>query len=1101
MNRDPVIARRLAAATSLLLAAWLSLGPAHAAAPTLMRLPNASATDIAFVARGALWTAPLAGGTARRLTAGNISGVTAPRFSPDGQWIAFTGRHDGAYDVFVMPAAGGPAQRLTFDAARSASGNLVVTWTPDSRRVVFLSGRDSPVKRILQAYSVAVEGDMAQRLPLDRAGLLSYGPTGRVIALNRFFRNFELRKRYLGGQAQAIFTYDLDSHALTRITDWKGTSTAPMWFGNRIYFLSDRGAGFRVNVWACDPDGRGLRQITHFADYDVDYPSLGGRTITFQQGGGLWAIDLPSERLRPVAVDVPDDGANTIARTVAVGAWVRATNATGGIDYALSPDGDTLLLSAHGDLFGVRPDGRADDLTATPGIDEDHPSWSPDGRMIAYETDARGEQQLAIRLAHGGSPRLLTQFATGYRYEATWSPSGDLLAVPDANHALWLVPIDGRGPHLVARDPAAEIRDAGFSPDGRWLAYSATRPNHQRAIHLYEPSTGRDTTLGTPMESDRAPVFSSDGRLLLFVSKRNELPFVSDRDDESIVVTLNSDGLYAATLDPSDPSPLLPAPVAGTVRPPLHVELEGLMTRAVALPVTPTVIDGLAVRDGTAFYQTSPPQLLSGDLPGQHGALHALDLRTLADRVVATGLSGPSLSADGSQVAFRGDDDAWHIAPTRPGLGPVATLDLAGLRAVVDPRAEWRQMFEQAWRLDRDVFFSAAMNGDDWRAVHDAYAPLLPLLGSDDDFLYLLAQLQGELASSHTFIVGLSDHAVSTPRLGVDYALDPSSGRIRLAHIYAGDNTRPGLRGPLSQPGLDLREGDVLLAIDGRPLRPPGSADALLAGHRGPVVLTVARTPDGPARTVRVEPTDDEMSLRLVDMIARNRERVALLSGGRLGYVFLSDFDELGSEQFVRQFYPQAEKDGLVIDVRWNTGGFTSQAVLDVLRRARAGVFVNREGAVSPLPATTAPPALVTLINEGTASDGDQFPYFFRQFGLGPVVGTRSWGGVQGINAPWPLMNGTGITIPKDSLADLDRHWIIENEGTAPDITIDDRPDDVIPGVDTQLDGAVRVALDRLAHVPVIRPGAPAPLPAYPAAGNIPGAWFGPGPVNGPLQR
>ena len=1066
-----------------------------------MRFPNASATEITLVARGALWTAPLAGGTARRLTADDVSGIAAPHYSPDGRWIAFTGRRAGGYDVFAIPAGGGPMRRLTFDAAATPSGDLVVTWTPDSRRIVFLSRRLSPVPRILRAYAVPVEGGMPEPLPLDRSGLLSYGPGGRVIAFNRFFRNFELRKRYLGGQAQAVFTYDPGSHALARITDWRGTSTAPMWFGDRIYFLSDRGAGFRANIWACDPQGRGLRQVTRFTDADIDYPSLGGRTITFQQGGRLWAIDLPSERLRAVAVDVPDDGARTAPRTMAVGAWARDRDATGGVDYALSPDGRALLLSARGDLFRVGADGGAENLTASPGTDDDHPSWSPDGRWIAYQSE-RGEQRLAVRPAAGGPPRFLAGFATGYRYAATWSPDGRLLAVPDANHALWLVPSDGGPARLVARDAAAEIRDAGFSPDGRWLAYSATRPNRQRALHLRELATGRDTTLGTPMESDRDPVFSSDGRRLLFVSQRNELPFVSDRDDESIIATLNSDGLYAATLDPSDPSPLLATTAAGASPRPLHVELDGLMARAVALPVTPAVIDGLAVRGGTAFYWTSPPQTLSGDLPGQASALHALDLRRMSDRVVTTGLSGPSLSADGGRVAFR-KGGAWHMASTLPG-GADATLGLGGMRAAVDPRAEWGQMFGQAWRLDRDVFFGAAMNGDDWRAVRDAYAPLLPLLGSRDDFLYLLGQLQGELASSHTFIVpddGAGGPAAAAPRLGADYALDPASGRYRFARIYAGDDTRPALRGPLSQPGLGLREGDLLLAIDGRALRAPDDPDSLLAGHRGPVTLEVARSPNGPARTVTVDPVGDEMPLRLLDMIARNRARVARLSGGRLGYVFLSDFHELGPAQFVRQFYPQAGLDGLVIDVRWNSGGFTSQAVLDVLRRARAGVFVNREGAVTPLPATTPPPVLVALENEGSASDGDQFPFFFRRFGLGPVVGTRSWGGVQGINAPWRLMDGTGITIPKDSLADLDGHWVIENYGTEPDVTIDDRPDEAVTGGDAQLDGAVRVAMRRLGQTRVMPPRAPPPLPAYPPAGNVPGAWFGPRPDGGAGRR
>ena len=1061
----------------LALPAILISVPAAAQPPPLMRFPNTSATAIAFVAHGALWTAPLAGGPARRLV-GDADGILAPRFSPDGRWIAFTARHRGACDVFVVAAGGGAPRRLTFDAPTTLSENLVVAWTPDAREIVFLSKRASPVYRIDQAFAVPVEGGLAQLLPLNRSGLLSYGPGGRVIAFNRVLRNFELRKRYLGGQAQKIFTYDFDSRTLTRITDWKGTDTAPMWFGRHIYFLSDRGAGFRANIWVYDLDSHAVRQVTRFADTDVDWPSLGGRTISFQQGGRLWAIDLPSETLRQVAVAAPDDGARTTARTMAVGPWTRARDATGGIDYALSPDGRSLLLSARGDIFRVRADGAADDLTATPGIDEDHPSWSADGRTIAYETEAGGGQQLAVRPAAGGPQRLLTHFATGYRYDGVWSPSGDALAVADANHALWLVPTDGSGPHRVARDPCAEIRDAAFSPDGRWLAYSTMRPNRNRAIHLRELASGRDVVASTPMDSDRDPAFSADGRRLLFVSQRNELPFVSDRDDESIIATLNSDGLYEASLYGAD----------GALDP------GGLMSRAVALPVTPAVIDRLEVRGARLFYETLPPQLVMGDLPGAASALHVLDLDAHTDRVLASGLSDHSLSADGDRVAFR-SGGAWHLASTRPGDAAASTLDLSGLRARVDPRQEWAEMFEAAWRLDRDVFFSAAMNGDDWQAVHDAYARLLPRLGSEDDFDYLLGQLQGELASSHTFIEAADGLDVrspaATPQLGADYALDPASGHYRFAHIYIGDNTRPEFRSPLTQPGLDLRDGDTLLAVDGRPVTPPADPDSVMAGLQGPLTLTVARGAHGPVRTVQVDPVGSDRPLRRQEMIERNRLRVGRLSGGRLGYVFLSDFDQLGSQEFVRQFYPQLDKAGLVIDVRWNRGGFTSQAVLDVLRRLKAGIFVNREGAVTPLPAATAPPVLVTLLNYGSASDGDQFPFFFRRFGLGPLVGTRSWGGVQGINAPWQLMDGTALTIPKDSLADLDRHWVIENAGVAPDIEVDDRPDQVLTGADPQLEAAVRVALDRLAHTTTAPLRAPPPLPAYPAAGNVPGASFG----------
>lgn len=1061
------------------------------AAP-LMRYPNTSDTRIAFAARGELWTAPLAGGPASRLTQ-DPGTAYYPRFSPDGRWVAFTAWRAGTCDVYVIPASGGQARRLTFIAPSQVSNAEVVAWTPDSRNIVFLSTYRSSSSKIERAFSVPLGGGLAQPLPLDHSGLLSFAPDGHAIAFNRIFRNSALPKRYVGGQSQHIYTYDFDSRHLTRITGWKGTDTAPMWFRRKIYFLSDRGAGFRANLWVHDLDTKVVRQVTHFSDFDVDLPSLGGRTISFQQGGQLYALDLPTETLRPVKVDVPDDGARTAPRTVPAGASARIKDAMGVVDYALSADGTELAVSSRGDLFGLRADSTWRNITGTPGADEDHPSWSPDGSWIAYETDAGGEQQLAMRPAAGGAERLLTHFPSGYSYSPVWSPDGSRLAVADANHRLWLVPTGGGPPRQVAADPYSEIRDAAFSPDGNWLAYSMMRPNRQRAIHLYSLANDRDTVVSSPMESDRLPGFADNGRVLVFVSQRHELPLVSDRDDETIIATLNSDGVYAATLDAADPSPLAVRSSSTTIGAPLHLDLPGLMGRAVALPVAPSVIASLETRGDRLFYETMPPQLIDGDLPGEPGALHAFDFGTQADTVIVRGLDNHSLSSDGRHVAFR-REGGWHLAGTGANAHAEAALDPSRLRLAIDPRREWNEMFQNAWRLDRDVFFSAAMNGDDWHAVHDAYARLLPHLGSEDDFLYLLAQLQGELASSHTFMLDGqrldTRPAVYTGRLGVDCGVDMKSGRYRLARILVGDNSRDEFRSPLKAPGLDLKEGDYLLALNGHELKAPMDPASLLVGATDRVTLTVAPSPTGPGRTLVVTPLDDEGPLRGFDQMMRNRQTVERLSHGRIGYVALSDFAGSGWGEFVRQFYPQAGKEGLVIDVRWNHGGFTSQAVLAVLRRSLAGVFVNRERAVSSLPVVVPPRDMVTLLNWGSASDGDQFPYFFREYGLGPLVGTRSWGGVQGINRPWSLMDGTAITIPKDSLAEPSGRWIIENTGVTPDVDVDDRPDEALTGRDIQLETAVKVALDRLAAHPPAVAKAPASLPAYPSAGEVPAASF-----------
>jgi tricorn protease len=1058
------------------------------AAPVMMRYPTTSARELAFVAHGDLWKAPRNGGRALRLvhSAGH---ALAARFSPDGRWIAYTERVAGVQDVYVVPAAGGSPRRLTFDARRKGDANVVAAWTPDSQRVVFLSDRAAWAYKVLQAFSIPLDGGLPERLPLEQSGFLSFAPDANMIAYTRTFTNFDARKRYTGGQAQDIFTYDLATRQLTRITDWKGTDTFPMWSGRRIYFLSDRGSNFRANLWCYDLDSHATRPVTRFGDYDVDWPSLGGDRITFQQGGRLWALELPGERLHEIIVDVPDDGARTAPRNLAVGRDARATDATGAVDYALSPHGEWILLAAHGDVFRMGlAHGDVRDLTATSAVDEDHPAASPDGRWIAYVTEDEHAQQLAVRSVDGGAERMLTHFATGVLYTPVFSPDGRWLALSDAEHELWLQPFAGDAARLIVRDPVAEIRDAAFSPDGRWLAFSTTRPTGLRALHLYDLKLGRDIPISSPLESDRLPGFSPDSNTLYFVSQRHELPFTSDRGDDASVSTLKSDGVYATSLRVES---------AADQEAALQLELPGLMSRAVALPVTPARIVSLDARGSSVIYETRPPSLIGGELPGEASALHVLDVPSGHDRMLLANLDGHVVSADGLHILYQ-RDGMWSVAHLDES-GADTPIHVGGLELKVDPRAEWREMFEHAWRLDRDLFFSKIMNGTDWAHVHAAYIALLPRLGSRDDALYLLTQLQGELATSHAFIVGqdADDRTapVRTARLGADLERDPESGRYRFSHVYQGDPTRERFRSPLNNPktdgsGVKIERGQYLLAINGRDLRAPVDPDSLLAGLTEELTLTLAPSPDGPLREVQVRPLMSELNVRQYDWVESNRRRVSDLSDGRIGYVFMSDFEADGSEDLIRQLQGQLDKDGLVLDVRWNQGGFTSQAVLNLLRRRRAGGFINREGAIEPLPLFTAPPTMAAIANAQSASDGDQFPYFFRAFGLGPVVGQRTWGGVQGLKGLWPLMDGTGITIPKDSLATSDGRWLIENEGVTPDIEVDPEPDEAVTGRDRLLETAVADVLQRLDANPPSPPRVPAPLPAYPPAGSVPGANF-----------
>ncbi|WP_093401048.1 LpqB family beta-propeller domain-containing protein [Sphingomonas sp. OK281] len=606
---------RLIPATTILMLLTVANTAVAAPSATLMRFPTVSADRIAFVARGALWTVSRGGGLATRLTDGSGQ-VMMPRFSPDGRSIAFTLRQGGASDVYLVPATGGPATRLTHGPSYGRYDNMVSGWTPDGSRILFISARRARFHSgDTTAFSVAEAGGLADRLPIETAGLLSYAPDGHAIAFDRTYRTFggDRWKRYVGGQAPEIYLYDFVSARQERLTNWRGADTAPMWIGRRVYFLSDRDAARRLNLWVTDLDTHLTRQLTHFADFDIDVPAAGAGAIAFQQAGRLWLFDLVTERLREVSVSFPTE-ARTVSPVIAAGRYLRASDVAGEPDQALSTDGRTAIVSARGDLFALGADGTARDLTNMAGSDEDHPAISSDGKMLAFVGDVTGEQQIATMPVAGGPPLYLTHFDHGTFYTPRWSPDDRLLAVADGEHGLWLIRADGGGARRVALDPFAEIHDAAFSPDSRLLAYSTIRPSQMRALHLLDLATDRDTIISSPMENDREPAFSADGRYLLFVSQRRELPVPSDRDRETDIATFASDGLYLAPLAATTRSPFAPGRTeAGAAR---GVDPAGLMARAVMVPVAPGRLSHIEIRGSRVFYRAAGIATIGGERQG-----------------------------------------------------------------------------------------------------------------------------------------------------------------------------------------------------------------------------------------------------------------------------------------------------------------------------------------------------------------------------------------------------------------------------------------------------------------------------------------------------
>jgi tricorn protease len=1068
----------------------------------LLRRPTVSRDLVAFEYGGDLWTVARSGGRARRLT--STPGVEIdPYFSPDGSHIAFTATVAGNTDVYVVSAEGGEPTRLTFhpglDCARG--------WSPDGRRVLFASTRDAVpmpgVSPYFRLWTLAGErsGSAAftvtgvpELLPMPRAFSAGYSPDGRRMAYQEVALGFAAEwaqnqssqwRNYRGGRTSPIRLITLSDDAIEKLPWSNSNDSSPMWVGDTVYFLSDRDG--TTNLFSYSTGARGATALTRHGDYDIQSASAGPDAVVYEQAGYIHLFDPKSKQTRQLTIEVVGDFPWARPHFKKVASMIRGA--------ALSPTGVRAAFEARGEILTVPAEkGQPRNLTQTSGAHDRSPVWSPSGNEIAWLSDASGEYQLMIAEQTGATkPRAIALPSNAFFSSPAWSPDGKQLLLEDNHLALWAIDVaTGAATKLETDtydDPGRRF-DAVWSPDSKWIAYSKSLDSHLRAIFLYSLADKRAYQVTDGLSDATAPAFDAGGKYLYFLASTNYALRMGWLEMSSVDRPVTR-AIYLAVLSGTDPSPLLPEtgdeparadaaaakPGAAPPSPPaVRVDVEGIDQRILTVGVPAGDYAGLvSPAPGTIFYTETPRSSATAPL-----ILHRYLLRERRATPFLEGIRSFTLSGDGKKLLYRADGNRWGVVVTeRPAKVGEGALDVSALDAWIDPRAEWAQIFRETWRIQREYFYDATMHGADWQAVYDKYRPLLPFVAHRADLGYLIATVGGELAVGHSYLLGGGDQPdadpVSIGMLGADYVVE--NGRYRIRRIYSGENWNPELQAPLSAPGVQVREGDYVLEVNGRPLQPPASIYQAFEGTAGrQTLIRVNSTPSNEgSRVVTIVPVASDDGLRTRAWIEGNRRLVDKLSGGRLAYVWLPNTGGPGYTAFNRLYYAQQHKEGAIIDERYNQGGMVADYIVNELDRQLMGYFARRDGKVSTSPAVGVYGPKVMIVNESAGSGGDALPYYFKQRKIGPLVGTRTWGALVGTLQVPATIDGGGITAPSLAFYDLQGRWSVENEGVAPDIEVENTPADVKAGRDAQLVRAVEEAMKLLAKQPPRRVPRPAP--------------------------
>lgn len=1062
--------------------------------PCLVQKPALGKTEIVFVFAGDLWRVPREGGNAVRLTTG--AGIeTNPVISPDGRMLAFTGEYDGNLDVYVMPVAGGTPRRLTYHPAP----DYVLAWSPDSKRILFSSNRAS-YSRFSELFTISLDGGFPEKVPLPMGYEGAYSPDGKRLAYVPLPRAFTVWKRYRGGRTTPIWIAELDSSRIEKLPRDNSNDFNPMWVGDRVYFLSDRNGP--VTLFCYDLKSRRVTQVIENRGLDIKSAAASADGIVYEQFGSLHLYEFRTGRSRPVPIRISGDFPELRPRWVNVSRRLRNAH--------ISPAGARAVFEARGEILTVPAEkGDPRNLTGTPGVMERDPAWSPDGSRVAYFSDESGEYELHVKAADGSGEA--SKYPLGekpaFYFSPRWSPDGKKLAYIDCHLGIWYLDLETRKPVQVDRG----IYWSGYreqvpvwSPDSKWLAYSKRLRNYLGAIFLYSLSEGKAVQLTDGMSDARYPVFDRGGKYLYFTASTDSGP--SLQPDLHSFARRVTRTVYLTVLAKDEPSPLAPEsdeekpaaktenqkPAAKSAEPPVvKVDLENISQRILALPLPPRFYTELQAGKPGVLYAVEAPLPAPGVEPSL--TVHRFDLKARKSDVPLSGVRFFEISANGEKMLYR-QQDRWFIATVRPlASGPQSAqppaasstaanaLRTEDLEVRSDPAQEWRQMFREAWRIERDFFYDPGLHGLDLEAARQKYEPYLRNIASRADLNYLFAEMLGEISVSHLNVAGgdLPEvKRVETGLLGADFKIE--NGRYRFVRVYSGENWNPQLRAPLTEPGVNVVAGEYLLAVNGRELRGTDNIYSFFEGTAGKqVVLRVGPDPTGKgAREVTVVPVASESALRNLAWIEDNRRRVEQATGGRVAYVYMPDTAFGGLSSFNRYFFAQVGKEAAIIDERFNSGGMLATDIIEYLSRRMLSLVATRDGLdeVQPQGAIFGPK--VMLINEFAGSGGDAMPWYFRRAGVGKLIGKRTWGGLVGRAGAPELMDGGIVTAPSSAVYNPNGEWEVENIGIAPDIEVELDPEAVRQGRDPQLEKAIEVVMDELKRNPPPQARRP-PYPNY----------------------